>query len=123
MQEVSASKYLGKRVRLSAITKTEDVQDWAGIWMRVDKETKVLAFDNMEDRPLTGNSGWQNREVVLDVSPDATRIAFGVLLSGVGTVWLNSVKVEVVGPEIPVTGINSFRHHAEPENLTFDQKQ
>jgi hypothetical protein len=120
MQEVAAGKYAGKRVRLSAFSKADDIENWAGVWMRVDKESTVLAFDNMQDRPLKGSIGWHNREVVLDVPQDATGIAFGVLLTGSGTVWLNSVKLEVVGPEVPVTS-NSYPHRAEPANLSFDQ--
>jgi hypothetical protein len=49
--------YLGKRVRFSAAVKTEDVQSWAGLWMRVDKGSQTVEFDNMQDRPLKGTAG------------------------------------------------------------------
>jgi len=38
MQDFRADHYQGKRVRFSAFVKTEAAQDWAGLWMRVDKE-------------------------------------------------------------------------------------
>ncbi len=35
--------------------------------MRVDKGPKMLAFDNMQDRPIKGASNWQRYAVVLEV--------------------------------------------------------
>jgi hypothetical protein len=106
MQNFNAGKYAGKRLRLSAFVKSENVQNWAGLWMRVDKGSQSVAFDNMQDRSIKGTSGWQQYEVVLDVSREATGIFFGVLLSGSGSVWLNNVKFEVVGADVPTTGIS-----------------
>lgn len=118
MQSFSAAKYAGKRLRLSAFVKSENVQNWAGLWMRVDKGSQSVAFDNMQDRSIKGTSGWQQYEVVLDVPRDATGIFFGVLLSGSGSVWLNNVKLEVVGAEVPPTG-SAESNRAEPVNLRF----
>ena len=120
MQEFTADKYAGKRLRLSAFVKSEDVKDWAGLWMRVDKEAKSVAFDNMENRSIKGTTGWQHYEVVLDVPQDATGIFFGVLLSGSGAVWLNDVKFEVVGSNVPTTGAAGAPQRPEPVNLGFD---
>jgi len=119
MQDFSAEKYAGKRVRLSAFAKSEDVEDWAGLWMRVDKGSQSVAFDNMQDRPIKGTTGWKAYEVVLDVPQDATGIFFGVLLTKTGTVWLNSVKFEVVGQDVPVTG---KAKREGPTNLGFENK-
>ena len=119
MQNFSANNYLGKSVRLSAFVKSEDVKDWAGLWMRVDKGSQSVAFDNMQDRAIKGTTGWKVYEVVLDVPQDATGIFFGVLLSQTGSVWLNSVKFEVVGTDVPVTG----RPQREgPTNLGFEKQ-
>jgi hypothetical protein len=71
--------------------------------MRVDKESKKLAFDNMHDRPIKGSTDWKRYDVVLEVPQDATGIFFGVLLSGSGTVWLNGAKFEIVGPNVLTT--------------------
>jgi hypothetical protein len=104
MQDFRADHYLGKRVRFSAWVKTDSAQDWAGLWMRVDKGTQQVAFDNMQNRPIKGTASWQKYDVVLDVPQDATGIFFGVLLSGSGTVWLSDTKFEVVGPTVLTTG-------------------
>jgi hypothetical protein len=121
MQDVSAAKYAGKRVRFNASVKAQGVQGWAGLWMRIDKGTGTVAFDNMENRPIKGTADWRSCDVVLDVPPDATGIFFGVLLSGPGTVWLNSVKVEVVGNDVPVTGKGAAPQKDEPANVNFDK--
>ena len=120
MQDFRADKYAGKRVRFTALAKTEGVQDWAGLWMRVDKGPAVLAFDNMQNRPMKGTSAWQSYEVVLDVPQDATGIFFGVLLTGSGTVWLNNTKFEIVGAEVPTTGVGMAQHSNAPANLNFE---
>jgi hypothetical protein len=122
MQSFTATEYLGKRVRLSGFVKAENVTRWAGLWMRVDKGTKPMAFDNMQRRAIKGSTGWMHYEVVLDVAPDATGIAFGILMDGPGTVWINSVKVETVGTETPVTSTLPAAAD-KPVNLGFEQKQ
>ena len=101
MQSIKAEQYKGNKVRLSGLVKSEDVTGWAGLWMRVDKGTETLAFDNMQNRPINGTTGWQRYYVVLDVPKDATGIAFGILLSGPGQVWLNSAKFEVDELDVP----------------------
>lgn len=123
MQDFSAEKFVGKRIRFSANVKSEGVQSWAGLWMRVDKQSTSVAFDNnMQDRPITGTKGWQNYAVVLNVPQDATGIFFGVLLTGPGTVWLNNVRVEMVGSDIPTTGAGTTKRRDEPTNLDFTQQ-
>src|SRR5262245_35752620 len=52
MQSFDATQYRDKRVRLSAYIKAENVEQWAGMWMRVDVGQKAVAFDNMQDRPI-----------------------------------------------------------------------
>ncbi len=124
MQDFRADKFLGKRVRFSAFVKSDGIQSWAGLWMRVDKEKDSVAFDNMMDRPIKGTTGWQKYDVVLDVPQDATGIFFGVLLDGPGTVWLNSANFEVVGADVPTTGgkMPSPKLPDGPTNLNFENR-
>jgi len=120
MQEFKAEQYLGKRVRFSGFVKSEGVQNWAGLWIRVDKGKKTVAFDNMQSRPIKGTTGWQNYEVVLDVPQDATGIFFGILLDGIGSVWLNSANFEIVPTSIPTTGGEPPLPNG-PKNLDFSE--
>jgi hypothetical protein len=120
MQKFSAGRYAGKRVRLTASVKTEDIADRAGLWMRVDKGSTAVSFDNMMDRPITGTTTWQNYEVTLDVPQDATAIAFGILLNKSGSVWLNSIKFEPVSLDVPATGNAPAQLPEGPTNLNFE---
>lgn len=123
MQEFSASDYVGKRVRLRTWVRSQDVEEWAGVWMRVDKEKTTVAFDNMQNRAINGTQPWKQYDVVLDVPQDATGIFFGILLHGSGEVWMNDVSFEVVGIDVPVTSqppqAHSFPTH--PTNLNFTE--
>lgn len=121
MQSFDARNYLGKRVRFSAAVKTADVQSWAGLWMRIDKGSQTLEFDNMQNRPLKGTASWKKYDVVLDVPQDATGVFFGILLDSAGEVWLSDVKFEVVGAEVPTTGIRAKPVNSGPVNLDFQQ--
>jgi hypothetical protein len=102
--------------------KADGVQSWAGLWMRVDKGSEVVGFDNMENRAITGTAEWKKYDVVLEVPPDASGVSFGILLSGQGAVWLNDMKFEVVGTEVPTTGTAPKKLPSVPVNLDF-QKQ
>jgi hypothetical protein len=105
--------FLGKRVRLSGFVRADQVTGWAGLWMRVDgpggystngRPAQVLAFDNMQNRPITGTTDWAQYQVVLDVAASAVNLAYGILLSAEGSTWLSGVNVEVVDATVPTTG-------------------
>ncbi|MEK6646860.1 MAG: hypothetical protein AABY84_09340 [Candidatus Firestonebacteria bacterium] len=105
MKTISANEYLGKRIRMSAYVKTENVGNWTGLWMRVDgPENKVLSFDNMGNRKIKGTVDWTKYEIVLNVPQNSTNISFGVLLEGIGQVWINSLQFEEVDSSVSITG-------------------
>ena len=121
MQMFDADEFRGKRVEFSAFVKSEDVADWAGLWMRIDGEKQAVAFDNMQGRPIKGTANWTRYSVVLDVAPDAKAVAFGILLSGKGSVWINDVRFEIVPNTVPVTDLQKTKPSG-PRNLSFEQK-
>jgi hypothetical protein len=123
MQTCSAEAFRGKRVRMSGHVRAQDVSDWTGLWMRVDgPRSEALAFDNMQDRAIKGTSDWTKYEIVLDVSEQAQDIAFGLLLSGRGRAWMDDLKFEVVGTEVPTTGSKlAKKAPTAPANLDFEE--
>ncbi len=123
MQMCKADGYLGKRVRMSAWVRADHVTGWAGVWMRVDgTDNKMLAFDNMRSRPITGTQGWTKAQVVLDVAPEASALAFGILLDGPGVVWIDDVQFEVVDKSVATTGVGMGPSlAAAPQNLDFEK--
>jgi hypothetical protein len=103
MQTISADEYRGARWRLSGFMKTEQAGR-AQMWMRVDgAEAKLLAFDNMDSRAVTGTTDWKRYEIVLDVPAGSIDIAFGYFLAGGGKVWGDNFKLEKVDATVPVT--------------------
>lgn len=88
----------GKRARFSGYIKTEGVTTgFAGLWWRVDGASGVLAFDNMQDRGVTGTMDWKRYDIELPVAADAKNINFGALLTGNGTAWFDGLSVELDG--------------------------
>jgi len=96
MTSIPQDKYLGKKIRMSAYVKTENVENWVGLWMRVDAGMESISFDNMGDRPITGSSDWENYEIVLDVPEHATNISYGILLAGTGKAWVDGLQLEKI---------------------------
>lgn len=119
MQQFNAEQYLGKRVRLSGLVKSQEVARWAGLWVRVDSGKDIVAFDNMQSRAIKGTTEWQRYEVVLDVPQNATGIALGILLTGSGEVWMNGATFDVVGSEVAVTSSRNTNIPDKPVNLDF----
>ena len=88
----------GKRARLSGYIKTEGITSgFAGFWWRVDGASGVLAFDNMQDRGVTGTTDWKHYDIELPVAANAKNINFGALLTGNGTAWFDGLSVELDG--------------------------
>lgn len=103
-QQVAGTDYAGKRVRLSAQLRADQLASWGGLWMRADIGQHPAAFDNMSKRPLRGSFGWQTADVVLDIPADATALSFGFLLNGAGELQATQFRLEVVGNNVAVTG-------------------
>ncbi len=122
MQSVRSISMRGKRMRLSAFIKTEDVE-WAALWMRVDVGEHVsVAFDNMRERPIRGTRDWQKYEVVLDVAENSLEVAFGVLLAGKGRMWADDFEFEEVGLDTPTTDLLAGQPlQPGPQNLSFEE--
>jgi hypothetical protein len=121
MQSFVPEEYLGKRVKLSAYIKSEDVKNWAGMWMRVDGEKgTTLSFDNMQKRPIEGTKAWKQYEIILDVPEESINLAYGVLLMGTGRVWMDSFKFEIIKNTTPTTDKGTKDSLKKPTNTSFD---
>ncbi|WP_044642785.1 helix-turn-helix domain-containing protein [Risungbinella massiliensis] len=124
MQQFKADRYRGKRMKLSGFVKTENVQHFAGLWMRIDSASDdVLQFDNMGDRPIQGSNNWNQYSVVLDVPENSAVIAFGVLLSGAGHVWVDQFSFDEVDEKVESTNLEVHAELLEePTNLSFEEE-
>ena len=89
---------VGKMVRYSGWIKTQNVSNgYAGLWWRVDGERQgqVLSFDNSLGRGATGSTDWARYQIELPVPAGARNINFGLLFTGTGIAWFDSLRVEL----------------------------
>lgn len=120
-QRFSAVPFRGTRLRLAAYLRVQSVEDWAGLWMRIDGvDGHLQGFDNMQQRPVRGTSEWVRREVVLTIPPNAYAIAIGALLVGTGQIWVDDFSLEVVGNNVPTTVAEELLNRS-PVNLNFEE--
>ncbi len=82
---------------------------------------KLLAFDNMRNRPITGASDWTQHAIVLDIAAEAENILFGLLLSQQGQVWMADVRLEPVSRDVPTTDLLDEIAEYFPVNLDFSE--
>lgn len=123
MQSISAENYLGKRIMLSGYIKSENIEGWGAIWMRIDgKDENQLGFDNMYNRAVKGTNDWKKYEIVLDVPSNSKSINYGILLGGFGKIWADNLNLKLVDESVPVTNLmRNNKLPAEPNNLDFEE--
>ena len=120
-QRFKADRYRNKRMRFTAVVKSEDIA-WAGLWMRVfGPGWLVLREDETRKRqPITGTTEWQRYDVVLDVPESSMLIAIGVKLGdGKGQIWVTNVRFEETEDE--VTADFLYNYAEELRNLDFSE--
>lgn len=120
-QVILARKYLGKRIRYSALVKSCELEKWAGLWIRVDgDEFRPISFDNMADRPIKGTTDWTKYDVVIDIPANSDKIYFGFIMSGNGKFYFEDLKFEIVDKTVSCTGKNFKQPPFFPQNLSFE---
>jgi hypothetical protein len=102
-QDFEGANYAGKRVEFSGFIKTTGVNGWIAPYMTVEVDDETVAFDNMEDRKISGTRDWKKFSIVLDVPKNATRISIGFFYTGGGNAWLNELAVTSVDQHLKTT--------------------
>jgi len=104
MQQISAKAFTGKRMRFSGFVKTQNVEGWCGLWMRIDNALgTTLKLDNMQSRAITGTTEWNHYFCVLDIPENGAIINLGILLYGKGQVWFDNADFQEVDRNTPTT--------------------
>ncbi len=99
---VNAEPYRGRRVRLRALIRTDSANVGGATWLRIDGASGSLKLENNMSRMLSGTTAWSEQVTTLDVPTSATRIIYGLILSGGGTLHAKDVSIENIAP--PATG-------------------
>ena len=88
----------GKHVTYTGYIKTENINiGYAGLWWRIDGNNEVIKLENMHNYGPTGTTPWKQYKIEMDIDENATNINFGVLLSGDGTAWFDSLNILIDG--------------------------
>lgn len=123
-QSMKPDAFRGKRVRYSAMVKTDSIASaaGAGLWMRVDGPNvgQILQFDNMFDRPIPSFTDWKRHEIVLEVPEESSYIIWGLIVNGPGKAWIDDVRIEVVDATTPSTHRPGSEQHA-PHDVTAER--
>lgn len=91
-QTLDAAPFRGARIRLRGKLRVAN-RGRGQLWLRVDRTAGRGFFDNMQGHPVVSTS-WDSAEIIGDVTADATRIAFGVLMQGNGTAWYDDIQLD-----------------------------
>lgn len=87
----------GQWLEMRGFLRTEEVTEFAGLWMREDGPAGMVQFDNMQGQGLKGTTEWTEYSIRLPLDPKARELYFGVLVSGQGKVWADDLELLVDG--------------------------
>jgi hypothetical protein len=130
---IDVTPFLGKRVRISAMLKSANLANWAGIgmagiaqngkWVRFDTLSNQL-LNGARNRPLSGTTDWSRVEIVSDIPRDISQLMVGLQMKGSGRVWIDDAKIEVVGNDAPTTDDQKphlYSDYAPKYSIAIDQ--
>lgn len=122
MQAVDAAAYRGRRARLKCELKAVGVAGGVTAWFRIDGPSGSLRFENLEryqkGGPISGDTDWVARSIVLDVPDEATVLNFGFYLKGTGRGLARNISLEEVDDATPLNTPDTGAL-AKPTNLDF----
>ena len=108
IQTINARNYLGKRVKLSAFIRTENVKDFACLILSPQNKIDDFwnnSFNNSEDKKtfLQGSHAFKKIESYLNVSDNAGNLVIGAMIKGEGKIWIDNINLEIIEnlPENP----------------------
>jgi C-terminal processing protease CtpA/Prc len=92
--------FAGHQIEFRGFLRTEAVSEFAGLWLREDADSGVVAFDSMPSRHLHGTTAWTEYSITLPLEGKANKLFFGVLLGGSGRTWADDLVLLVDGKPI-----------------------
>jgi len=92
--------FTGHQIEFRGFLRTENVSEFAGLWLREDADSSMVALDNMQARHLHGTTPWTEHRITLPLEGKAKKLFFGVLLAGSGRTWADDLVLLVDGKPI-----------------------
>src|ERR1041385_2795557 len=90
-------EYSGKSIEVRGYLRTENVSDYAGLWMRQDNGTEMLSLENMQSQQLKGTHDWAEYKITLPIHTEMRSLVFGFLMVGTGKAWADDLQVLIDG--------------------------
>lgn len=95
-QRLDVVSLRGRTIVFSGAIRTTGVTgDGAGLTVRVEQGSNLLAHDFMLDRLVRGETDWQRIAIEIAVDARATHLELGVMLQGPGTLWFDDARLDV----------------------------
>ena len=115
-----ADNYLGKRLRLHAYAKTDDVKH-VTVVVELNGSREALRLRSVSTPIIRGTTDWTKYEIIFDVPNDTAFIKFSLHMMGAGQVWLDKIDFEEVDSSMPLTEDAGPRipFPEEPQNTHF----
>jgi hypothetical protein len=113
-QNFRANRYRGKRVRLTALLRTDRVDNRPLVLLQID--------DDQEQGRFSGAGPWKTYEIVEDVPADAGLIGFGFRFTGAGPLWIAKFSFDPVASSVPLSYTPHMLPNA-PQNLDFTESR
>jgi C-terminal processing protease CtpA/Prc len=83
----------GDSIVLRAHLRTESVTGFVSVWLREDGASPAIEFESSEPRQVKGTNDWHEHMVTVPIRPEGSRLLFGVLVTGTGTVWVDDIEL------------------------------
>ncbi len=95
------ANYEGKTISLEGFMKIKNVQNgFAGLLLRVDGNGTPLAFDNMQNRQISGTQDWKKYSITLNYPKEAENIFIAGILKGKGEAWFDDFVLTIDGKDV-----------------------
>ncbi len=96
MQRCPGHVLAGRTIRIEGELRTENVAEWAGLWLRADADEEPnLFFDNMSRRPVVGTTNWTRYFIDAPLPINTDWLNYGIVLSGAGIVYADNIRLLV----------------------------
>lgn len=95
------ANYSGKEITLEGFMKIKEVKNgFAGLMLRIDGKDKLLEFDNMQRKHISGTHDWKKYTITVAFHENAKQVFVGGLLTGEGRAWFDGFEVSIDGESI-----------------------
>jgi hypothetical protein len=116
LQGSQALSFRTKRVEFAAQLKTDGTSKaWLSMWI-YDASGELLIQHAGGDSTWTQ---WTAVSVVMDVPQNAAAMLYGACLPRTGSMWIDDVRLKVVGSDVPLRGTPQVGPPATPGQVTF----